>query len=444
MASRVVRMLGGPLRALLVVVILALGAGSMVALSSMKTPPAQTGAAERVLRVEVVEIKAKDVPVLIRGFGEARALNVVSLSPEVSGGVIEIHPRLEQGEVIPAGELLFRVDPRDYAAARSQAEAQTAQLAAALERLAKQHAIDQGRLKTLERTRDLALKEFERLQTLLLDDEVGTQSGVDAAEMAYNQARDARDQLDQQLALYPTRVVEAENALAAAQAQLQLATTNLERTEVRAPFRARLKEVQVERGQYVRAGTPVLTLSDDSLLEIEVPVDSRDARQWLRFRGGNDGGLAWFEDVEPVECTVEWVEDAGQHAWRGLLSRVTNYDTQNRTVALAVRVDGKDALSADEGLPLVDGMFCAVSIPGKTMENVFELPRWAVTFRNEVYVAREDRLAIRPVTVVRSEGESTYVSEGLKPGEAVIVTRLVDPAPRTLLDIVREEVETDS
>ena len=86
-------------------------------------------------------------------------------------------------------------------------------------------------------------------------------------------------------------------------------------------------------------------------------------------------------------------------------------------------------------MPLVDGMFCTVVIPGKTMRQVFRLPRWAVTFESEVYLANaESRLERRKVEVVRSEEDEVYVSSGLAPGDLVIVTRVASPLPNSLLE----------
>ena len=62
-------------------------------------------------------------------------------------------------------------------------------------RLRKQAAIDQERLKTLRRSQGLAEDEFERLKNLFDQDQVGTRSGVDAAERAANTARDQADQM---------------------------------------------------------------------------------------------------------------------------------------------------------------------------------------------------------------------------------------------------------
>jgi len=433
-------------RVVLCVLILLLGLLGMFGLSSLKKPPGEVAPVETPLSVEAVEVAYEDVPVSITGYGEVRSLNVVSLAPEVAGKVVDIHPRLELGEIIPGGDLLFRIDPRDYEAAAKSARAVVRQWQGSIARLKKQFAIDRERLKTLERNRDLARAEFDRLRRLYQDDSVGTRSGVDAAERSANQAADAADQLGQAVLLYPIRIREAESSLAAAEANRITAEVNLERCEVRAPFRGRVKAVSLEKGQYVAPGQTVLTLADDSVLEILVPLDSRDARKWLRFdKELGREGTAWFRGLEPVQCEVRWTEDREEHVWSGRLHRVVKFDQQTRTLTVAIRIDAGGALSNDpKSLPLVEGMFCSVTIPGRTLEKVIRLPRWAVSFENTVYTSRENRLKTLPVKVDRIEGEEAFVSQGLHPGDIVVTTRLIDPLENTLLDVKLERSEENA
>lgn len=423
-------------RILMIGLLLSLGLGGMVMLIMLRKPPAQAENAERAVPVEILAVQPEDVAVTITGYGEIRARDVVAIAPEVGGKVVEIHPKLEVGSVIPKGELLFRVDPRDYAAGQAQAEAQTAQLKTSLDRLKKQYASDRERVQTLQRTVALARAEYDRLKDLYETSDVGAQTGVDRAEMAVNQSVDGLDQLEQAVSLYPDRISEMESALTAAEAQRDIASLNIERTVVYAMFDARIKQVQLEQGQYVRPGEPVLTLADDALLEIAVPVDSRDARSWLDFQENNaNQGGAWFEALKSVPCSIAWTEDLGSHVWEGYLDRVLRVEQQTRTVTVAVRVPGAMAVSKEGGIPLVEGMFCQVTIPGKTMHGVYRLPRWAVGFDGVVYVAEDNRLQPRTVEVERTQGESTLVSGGLSPGDLVIVTRLVNPLPNTLLAV---------
>jgi RND family efflux transporter MFP subunit len=241
----------------------------------------------------------------------------------------------------------------------------------------------------------------------------------------------------QAVSLYPIRIKEADSSLESAQARLALTKTNLERCEVRAPFDGRIKNVSLEKEQYVGPGQNVVTLADDSILEIHVPLDSRDARQWLRFKNQQESGkTAWFSELEPVPCRIRWTEMKDGNNWKGRLHRVVKFDPQTRTLTVAIRVKSEDAwLNNPETLPLVEGMFCSVSIPGRLMKDVIRLPRRAVSFKNTVYISNDSRLKTIPVKVLRSEGDYAFITEGLRPGDQVITTRLVDPLENALLDI---------
>jgi multidrug efflux pump subunit AcrA (membrane-fusion protein) len=428
----------GPLRKklshiLFCLLFLSVGIFGMAALADSKKPPAEAKIEERVLQVEAIRARPVDVPVVITGYGEVRPLRAVAVSPEVSGTVIEVHPRLDSGEIIPGGEALFRIDTRNYDAAMKEARATVMQWENTIKRLEKQYASDRQRLHTLQRNRELAQLEFNRLRKLYRKDKVGTRSGVEKAEQACNVATDQVDQMNQALALYPIQIKEVMGSLASAQARLSVAAANLERCTVAVEFDARVKSVSIEQGQYVAPGQHVLTLADDAMLEIHVPLDSRDARQWLKFSGSRKHrGTAWFAGLEPVTCSIRWTEAGDNPACRGQLHRVVRFDRHTRTLTVAVRIDSAKAV---QGLPLVEGMFCAVDIPGKTLKNVYRLPSWAVSYENTVYQIRESRLKTVSVEMVRVEGDTAIVAAGLQPGDLVVTTRLSDPLENIRLEI---------
>jgi len=281
------------------------------------------------------------------------------------------------------------------------------------------------------------------VKRLYEQDKVGTRSEVDRAEQAYNAAADQADQLAQAVDLYPLRIREAESTLASMEAKLTMAKANLDRTVVTAPFDARVKMVSIEAGQYVNPGVQVVTLADDSVLEILVPLDSRDARRWLVFNGERTSvGKAWFSHLESVTCQIRWTEDPEEHEWEGRLHRIVEFNEQTRTLIVAIRIDAEKALSSSaDALPLVEGMFCLAEIPGRTMRAVFRLPRWAVSFENTVYVSNDNRLKTVPVEIVRSQDEEAFVASGLNPGDIVITTRLTDPLENSLLELTLQDGE---
>jgi RND family efflux transporter MFP subunit len=426
-------------RIVVCLLILLVGWAGMNGLASLKQPPAEAKAEERAIKVQTATARPEDYPVVITGYGEAKALTVVTIAPEVSGRLVYTHPMLKAGQIIPVGEVMFRIDPADYEAGLREAEAGVSQWKNTVARLKKQFSIDSQRLKTLERSAHLAKSEFERVRRLFETDRVGTRSGVDQAERAYNSASDQADQMAQAVALYPLQIREAQSSLASATARLSMAETNLSRCTVSAPFDARIKTVSMETGQFVSAGQHLLTLADDTILEIQVPLDSRDARNWLQFErlATHRQPTAWFGTLKPVVCTIRWTEDKHGSVWTGTLDRVVKFDQQTRTLTVALRVTAESAMGkGTHTLPLVEGMFCEVDIPGRTMRNVYRLPRQAVSFENKIYLVNTDnRLKTVAVTVERTEGEYVYVGQGLDPDDTVILTRLIDPLENALLEI---------
>lgn len=431
-------------RILVCLLVIVASALAMQMLSKLKKPPAEAQAKRRPLRVETLTAEKTDAPVVISGYGEMRALNTVPISAEVSGKIVAVHPRLEIGETIPKGELLFKIDSRDYAAHFRESQASAARQQSAVQRLEKQYQISKQRIQTLERNRVLAEKEFKRLKKLLTENRMGTPSRVDKAEQALNDAIDRYDQMAEMLALYPFQIREARSGLAAAQAQLEMARIRIERCEVRAPFNGRIKAVTLETGQYITPGQPVVTLADDSVLEIHVPLDSRDARKWLRFKDNTSlNQTAWFAHLQPVKCKIHWTENQEGHFGEGRLNRVVQFDNQTRTLTVAVRVQAAQALAQKAfNLPLVEGMFCQVEIPGRILHNVVAVPQWAVSFKNTVFLVIDNHLQTQPVNVVYKAKDTAYINEGLDEGDIVITTRLSDPLENARVEIIAPDPQS--
>ena len=385
------------IRVVVCLVILLMGFGGFAFLAGRKKAPSQIAPVERALRVEAVTATFQSVPVEIESHGELRSIRMVEIAAEVAGSVVEVHPRLQTGEVIGKGELLFAIDDRDY---RSEYES------------------NKTRLAILKRDKELTAKELKRVRTLFEKNKVGTRAGVEKTEQAANNSADR---------------------LAQVQQAMIRAAIKLERCKVFAPFTCRITSKKIEKGQYVAPGKIVLGLADDSVLELEVPLDSRDAYRWLQFVDMNNQKTAipeaWFTDVKPVKCEVIWTEDVN-NSTTGILNRVSVFDEKTRTVKVVIRIDAKQLSQQGSSIPLVSGMFCRVTIPGKSMEQVVELPRWAVSFENTVYVVRKDRLQTVPVEVARVQDNNAFISKGLTEGDTVITTRLVNPLERSLVQVV--------
>src|SRR6476646_8907111 len=102
-------------------VLLAAGCSNKAAQAPFDRPPAP---------VSVTPAVAQDVPTYIDAIGKTVAREVVSIQPQVSGRITQIH--FTDGANVKIGDLLFTIDPRPYQAQLDQAEANVAQAEAAL------------------------------------------------------------------------------------------------------------------------------------------------------------------------------------------------------------------------------------------------------------------------------------------------------------------------
>lgn len=368
-------------RVFLVLIILAIGVVGFIGLKKLKKPPRQKAVKEPVLAVEAVEVHPVNRQVVLTGYGEVTSRTKVALSSEVSGRVTAVHNELEAGATLGKGEVLLRVDDRDYT-------------------LDYQTAV--SRLKVLRSDLKLAQREFDRVSALYRKNKVGTLSALEQAEKTVNSIA---------------------NQISQVQRDRDLALLKIERCVLRAPFDSRITEVSVEVGEYVTIGKHLVSLVDDSNLELEVALDSRDAARWLMIDPKEPGDrINWFGKPEPVECTIHWTEDAGVSG-RGILQRIVRFDRNTRTVVVMISLTGSKAAS----FPLTEGMFCKVEVPGKSMQGVYILPRQSVTLDHTVYRIVEGRLKTTDVKIRRMKNGEAYISEGLQSGDTVITTRLENP-----------------
>ena len=319
---------------------------------------------------------------------------------------MDVHPRLESGYTIGAGDILFRIDPREYQAVFDDLTAALDREQSALKRLELEcRSLDQ-RLAILKRNRELARSELSRYRRLLKESKSVSQSRVEAAERDFNSVSDQFVQFSQTAAESPLRLEEARQNIKSLRARLDQARVNLERCVVRAPFRARIKDVSIEVGQFVTPGIAIITLVDDLNLEIQTPLDFREAEKWMPFLDSpTDSKSAWFRRLEPVKCAIRWTENPEAHQWTGILDRVVDLDTDTRTITVAVRIpQTQSPTESGNSFPLVPGMFCQVEIPGRMMADVVRIPRSALTPDQTVYVAENGRLKTRPVKAIKAVG----------------------------------------
>ena len=214
------------LQIVLPLIFLVAGAFAARTLATNRPAPPKKERTERPALVRVVAVDGAPQRAVVEALGTVTPDRRVVVQPEVAGRVVEIHPDLAPGARLAAGEVLVRVDPRDYELAVAQAKAQLVRARFELE-------LEEGRAAAAKR-------EWEVM---------GRRGGGGATTKR-----------GRRLALREPHGKAARAAVAAAKSAVELAGLRLERATVRVPFDAIVASEQVEVGQLVGPQAPIATL----------------------------------------------------------------------------------------------------------------------------------------------------------------------------------------
>jgi membrane fusion protein (multidrug efflux system) len=261
---------------------------------------------------------------------------VVRISPKVSGQVISL--RVDDNDVVKAGDLLLEIDPVDYQAKVDQATAAVT---------ASESAVEQAKATVLRAeanvgeaqaaARAAAIESKRRASDYRRYAAMGT-DGVSAQQVeTAKHAMDAAD--DQTIAaekkavaaaaewnVAKTNIGSAEAQVAAAKAQLRFAQLQLQYTKVYAPESGRITKRNVESGAFISAGQPLFAIVRTerwvvanfkevqlsrmrSGQSVEVKVDSfPDTPLRGHVQSLQSGTGSRFELLPPENATGNWVK----------------------------------------------------------------------------------------------------------------------------------------
>src|SRR5438309_4857226 len=215
--------------------------------------------------------------------------DVSLISPKIEGYIKQVQVR--DNEAVSAGQILFAIDDRDFAAKLAQAEGALATAEASIAtygtRLKLQQAmIDQAaaNLRSAEADLNRAQLDFKRYAALVTSDYASRQryESADAdsrkADAALGKARAALVAEQSQLAVLESQKREEEAQLAQARATLQLAKNDLDNTAIRAPIAGIAGNRAGQVGQYVKQGTQLLSLVPLTRAFVTANLDRKSTR----------------------------------------------------------------------------------------------------------------------------------------------------------------------
>ena len=311
--------------------------------------------------VSTTEVLADSWARSIGTVGSIRAVNGVELSTEFEGTVAEI--RFRSGQAVEQGTVLLELDA----------------------------AADRAQLKSLRAAARLAQQEYERFRSL------------------YKQGSISKSELDR-------RESQRDQAEANADAQAEL----VERKTLRAPFSGQLGIRQVDKGQFLPPGSPVVNLfqmdpifANFSLPEQQLPLISEGLPVQITLRSQPDE--VFTGEITAIEPGVD--------------TATRNFNVQ----ATLANPEGK----------LRPGNFARVRVQLPEADDVLVVPRTAISYApygNSVFVIEEQnsgedeqagegetKLVARKrlVTLGNERGDLVAVTKGLEAGEVVATSGLL-------------------
>jgi membrane fusion protein (multidrug efflux system) len=320
-----------------------------------------------------VILQRATVPLRLELPGRTTAFEISDVRPQVSGIV---QARLfTEGATVKQGEVLYRIDPRVHEAALAQARADLASAVA---------------------TRDAAKARAERFAVLAKSGVVSLQDLLDAESVATASAA----------------------AVERARAGVTTAEINLQFTRVSAPISGRIGRSIVTTGALVSAGQaePLATIQrlDPIFVDIQQPSASLTA---LRRQLAGGGLVRNSAAVDLI------MEDGSRYPHAGVLQFAESVvDMNTGTVTLRAR------FANPEGL-LLPGMFVRAAFAPVQATSALLVPQQGISRdargnATALVIGADSKVELRNVVTERTVGDSWLVSQGLAPGDRVVVEGL--------------------
>lgn len=248
------------------------------------------------------------------GLVEARSRNIAVGSP-LPGVIAEV--AVDEGQMVEAGALLFRLDDRELRALLAVRQAELAAAEANLQRVeslprAEELPPSEARVRRAQEQLQAEVDLFQRREKLSSQQMVSAEELIirrQAVAVAREQLSQAQAEHDLLLAGAWTRDKEIARAeLARARTLVEQTETELDRLEIRAPVQGHVLKVQVRKGEFVGTppGMPLMVIGDLSVMHVRVQIDEQDLPRFLP--GGSGQAFVRGDATRPLALTFVRVE----------------------------------------------------------------------------------------------------------------------------------------
>jgi RND family efflux transporter MFP subunit len=320
--------------------------------------------------------------------GTIRARHSAEIKAEIGGKVTRVYA--EEGQTLRRGQLIAKIDDREFKVAAEEARASYLQALSLL-------AIEQDDLEAQSMTQEMR-DEFADLERQERSGEITPQDRLAREiELDIKALKDGKFRIE---------IAAARSGVSQARTALERARLNLERTEVRAPFGGTITGVALSLGEQVTVNETICTIVDNINIEAEVGVLEADLGH---VAVGKPALLVVPALNETLQVQVDVVSP--------------QFDRQSRTCGVLIRLK-------DQSGRIRPGMFVRAIISGQSFRDRLLVPREAILTRDDrplLFKVEDKRAKWLYVQLGESNDdliEITKVLQGgqLAPGDKVVVS----------------------
>lgn len=337
-------------------------------------------------QVKVMKVVQRNTPLSSEYAGQIIGVEEVKVQSKVSGNVVNKY--FKGGDYVEQGQLLFRIDSRQYESAILRAQADLAQAEAVLQQSV---ATYNNSLADLRRNEQL----FK--EAAIAEQTVTTQAAVVRANEATCAANEA--------------------AIYACQAALKTAQENLEDTKIYAPISGKLGLDDVAVGTLATPGsTTLVTIGSIDPIFVQFSISESEYLNFITRQSNQT-------DRNPLEVTIT-LTDGKEYP---LIGRIVETDRElaNNTGSLMMK-----AVFPNPGNALMPGMFARVKLSGETIPNAILVPQRAVqqllgkSF--VMVVGKDNKSEARNVELAQQVGSYYVVTSGVTANDTIVVEGLTN------------------
>ena len=348
------------------------------------------------LSVETTMIKPQNYVVHVSSYGSVKPRIQGELVAEVAGKITYVSDQFREGGYFQQDQVLLKIDPAQY----------------------------QLEVRVAESTLNSAKQAFIEEQALA---EVAKQDWERSGR---------RKSAGTDLALRKPQLETARANIESAQAKLDIARLNLQRTTIKAPYRGRILKKYVEIGQVISVGKKLGDLFSTDFIEIRLPINNKDL-PFVDLPEKTALGPS-LSNLPNVSLSSDLLM---QHqSWSGKLIR-TESAIDDATQQLNVIAQIDNPYSTDKsGLPqLKIGQYLTADITGKTIDNAIVIPNASIYQGSYVYLVEDGTLQRRDISILWQNDQRALIGSGLAANDELVVTPIGQVVSGTRVVVLGKE-----